>query len=74
VPVQYTEALSAVTKSLAHLASKKREGEEENYMIDFDKLGTRPMRASPPTLFPFPLSTAAHGLLMQLMCPTCLVS
>ena len=42
VPTQYMDALGVVTKSLAHLAAKKREAEDEFYMIDFDKLGECP--------------------------------
>ena len=40
VPAVYTDALAAVSKSLAYLAAKKREAQDEEYMIDFDKLGT----------------------------------
>lgn len=37
VPTQYFDALSVVSKSLSHIASKKREADDEKYMIDFDK-------------------------------------
>jgi len=37
IPIQYTEALSIVTKCIAYVAGKKRESEAEDYMIDFDK-------------------------------------
>jgi len=37
IPIQYTEALSIVTKCTAFVAGKKRESEAEDYMIDFDK-------------------------------------
>lgn len=35
-PVQYTEAMGAVCKNAAHIASKKREAQDEEYMIQFD--------------------------------------
>eukprot|EP00732_Lithocolla_globosa_P000613 Lithocolla_globosa_v1_NODE_214_length_5084_cov_10.333665.p1 type:complete len:1658 gc:universal NODE_214_length_5084_cov_10.333665:50-5023(+) len=37
IPFQYTDALSTIFKSLAFLANKKREAEDDDYMIDFDK-------------------------------------
>jgi hypothetical protein len=37
IPIQYTEAISVVTKCTAYIAAKKREAEAEDYMIDFDK-------------------------------------
>lgn len=34
--MQYTEAMGAVCKNAAHIASKKREAQDEEYMIEFD--------------------------------------
>ena len=39
LPVQYTRAISPVCKSLAFLASKKREEEASDYQIDFTVQG-----------------------------------
>lgn len=36
-PVQYTRAMGAVCKNAAHIASKKRDAQDEDYMIEFDE-------------------------------------
>lgn len=35
-PVKYTEAMGAVCKNAAHIASKKREAQDEDYTIEFE--------------------------------------
>ena len=37
IPAQFTEALSVVSKCLAHIASIKRQEEATDYIIDFDR-------------------------------------
>lgn len=39
VPPPYTEAMAAVCRSAAHLASKKRDGEDDDYELDYEILG-----------------------------------
>ena len=38
-PVEYTEAFAILTRSLAHIASKKREAKDEDYILDFEQQG-----------------------------------
>lgn len=42
VPLQYTDGLSIVCKSLGHIATKKRAAEDPTYLIDFDQLVNLP--------------------------------
>ncbi len=39
MPEQYTEAMGAVCRSIAHVAGKKREDGAEDYKIDYEKEG-----------------------------------
>ena len=39
VPVQYTLSTGIVCKCITDIASKKKEGEEEDYMLNYEELG-----------------------------------
>ena len=40
VPEIYQEAMGPVCKSIAHIAGLKRERDDDDYIIDFDREGT----------------------------------
>ena len=39
VAPQYTEALAGVCKSIAYVAALKRENDDEDYLVDFEREG-----------------------------------